>query len=132
MGLLLSKVFDPRDSLQRTRRKDLERLCKAHKVEGFREGMPADLMRRALRRAGVNHVHIPEQKHVPEPEAVEVDALDALAAEWDGKPVLPDPKDMTMPQLRKFCKQRGVKAVPTDRKRDLLAKLETVSGENAA
>lgn len=94
MSLRLQSIDDPRDHLDRTHRKELERYAKENKIPGIKPGMPAVLMRRVLRRAGINDIgirrtlgQISSQPGVPvlnESSSVS-NADDILEREWNGK-----------------------------------------------
>jgi len=52
----LHKTEDPRDSLQKARRKELFEFAKQHNVRAIAPDMPADLMRGILRQHGLTNI----------------------------------------------------------------------------
>ncbi len=59
--LVLKSIDDSRDSLDKARRKELERFAKANGVGDIKQGMPAILMRRILRAKGLTNIQIPKR-----------------------------------------------------------------------
>lgn len=136
--LTLDKVHDPRDHLERAHRKELENFAKAHNITEIIPGMPAVVMRKILRGKGINDIGVRRtlgftHNHVPQAqqEATQtLDATDALMAEWEGKKESPmDYTSMHIGKIKKMCKERGIKQSPSDKKIDLIRKL---NGENAS
>lgn len=127
--MILNSIDDPRDNLQRATRGELWRFAKAHHVEEINsDSMPADLMRRILRSKNLTQISTPPRPlgipgatnaAVYEKRAEEVTADDDLARQWASQNV----EAMTMPQLRKEAKARGIKQTPKDNKATLIAKL---------
>lgn len=137
MGLSLNKIFDPRDSLEKARRKELEKFARAHRVDDIKPGMPAPLMRDILRQKGLTSIDLPPtrylggpsdmkvqgmQRHVERPPNAKVEeltALDLLKKEWEKT----DYSSMDIRQLRKACKEQGIKLKRTDKMTDMVRKL---------
>ncbi|MDH3639020.1 MAG: hypothetical protein OES09_11250 [Gammaproteobacteria bacterium] len=151
----LDKVFDPRPHVKMYSRKELEYIARHEGRLGkdIQSGMPAELMQRRLaenppsvwpipvRRAlgtMAQPLRIPPfeawvawayQQHVSAPvvqESVkEVDAADDLERQWKESQ---DFSSMPFYKLKQECKKREIKFARTDKKTDLLRKL---NGENA-
>lgn len=125
----LNKVFDPRDRLDKARRKELEMFAHENGVSEITEGMPALVMRRILRQRNITNITIPnrslgssDKPNGPSLEAAtsEINADDLLMAEWEEeKPV----DEMNIQELRKKCKEMGMKQAPTDNTESLRARL---------
>lgn len=138
MGLQLSKTYDPRDQLEKARRKELERFAEANEVKDIVPGMPAALMRNILRARGLTRIDIPQrvlgQNQVgsaPPPVVAESDgqtlsADDDLMRQWQTTEK-PKSGSTEMRELRSECKKRGIKMKRTDKLVDLRAKIH---GEN--
>ena len=58
MTLVLNKIDDPRDNLEKARRMELYRFAKEHGLD-VTEEMPAILIRYELRRRGLTNIKIP-------------------------------------------------------------------------
>lgn len=137
MGLHLDKVFDPRDSLEKARRKELENFAKAHNVADVRPGMPAPLMRDILRQKGLTEIKLPPTRYLggpndmqaqgraiaenrpPDAKVNEIDSLALLKAEYEST----DYSTMKIGALRTACKARGFKLKNTDKKTDMVRML---------
>lgn len=137
MGLHLNNVFDPRDSLEKARRKELEKFAKSHGVADVKPGMPAPLMRKILRRMGLTNISLPPTRYLggppdmhtkgqsvvnqrpPDADVKEMDAVSLLEAEWNK----PDYTAMGITELRKACKANGIKLKRTDKMTDMVRKL---------
>lgn len=133
MSLQLNKIFDPRDSLEKARRKELEKFAKANGVEEVKPGMPAPLMRKYLRQRGLTNIGLPRtrylggpsdmasQKQIVEDRPVnakveEISAIDLLEQEWNK----PDYTGMGINELRAACKEKGIKLKRTDKMVDMV------------
>lgn len=126
----LNKVFDPRDALEKARRKELEKFAAVHGVSEIKEGMPAVLMRAILRQRNLTNINIPPRtlgipdrgrapaQQIEEAPAREVSAVDDLKRQWEEKREL-----TTIQELRAECKKRGIKLARTDNIASLKAKL---------
>lgn len=146
--MLLKRIDDPRDTLEKATRYELWKFALARGVNDIEQEMPADLMRKVLRARNVTdiHVHFPNLLHrkigmqrgvnatptvadavVP---AAQVDASDDLMRQWkeqkvrDAQPPGPPKTYNEMAELRKECRRRGIKLARTDKIGDLRAKLE--------
>lgn len=128
----LNKIDDPRDRLEKARRKELERFAETHNVAEIKPGMPAMLMRKILRRRGLTDIRIPHRPlggqsransvvpdSVAQEDVASMDAADLLAAEWEQ----PSVSEMSITELRKACKAKGIPLARTDKKTDLIGKL---------
>lgn len=126
MGLVLNNVYDPRDALQKVRRKPLENYMREHFPAMFRPGMPADLMRMILRQNGVSRIDAVTKTidaTVPDkPAEAAIDALALLKQDW-----MPFNEDMKIGDLRKACKERGIRIDRRYRKTDMVRLL---NGQN--
>lgn len=133
MGLLLNKIFDPRDALDKAHRKEMERYAKAHGINEIRPGMPAVVMRKILRRKGVKDIGVKRVLGQQGPSGFEaeaeriVDADDLLMEEWEGNSY----KGMNMGTIRRICKEKGIPQKRTDNADILIAKL-VEHGKNAS
>lgn len=114
-------TVDPRSNLQIARRKDLEATMKQHGLP-WKAGMGANTMREILKAEGISqpvpYVPTPEQ---PEPE------IRGVAA---GGPTLLE--NMQVFALHKECGKRGLHYARTDKKADLIARIQQYDGENAS
>ena len=149
MTMVLTRIDDPRDGLSKARRKELEKFAEANGVVEITPGMPADIMRRILRLKGLTKITVPPRPlggSAPEPEPLKAlngpvvpasdgtDATDELMRQWmQQKDKLQAPEEnektperkMTIGQLRKECKARGIVMVRTDTAASLRMKLES-------
>lgn len=144
MGLVLKSWDDPRDNLEKANRDQLFDFAHENGVREITEDMPAILMRKLLRAKGIVNIKIPNvmlgappgatitNDAAPEKDGVQVNAEDDLERQWKEQasaPVETDPDKMTMQELRKACKARGIHMDRTDN----LAKLrEKLRGDQAA
>ena len=153
--MILDRIIDPRDNLEKARGPELEHFAQANGVDEIEPGMPAQLMRRILRSKGLTNIAVPKRPlgavsarplpdalteaprgktgdaSMPEAEAVaEVAAEDDLARQWLGEKPDESPFErMSFAELRKECKRRGLHAARTDKTSDLRGKL---SGQDTA
>lgn len=143
MSITLNRIFDPRDNLEKARRKELENFAKAQGVKEIRCGMPAPLMRKILRQRGLTNITIPKHRYLGGPpdmavqgrpqvderpvnaKAEEIDEISLLEREWER----PDFNAMSIIELRRECRKRGIKLKRTDKMPDMVRKL---NGENAS
>lgn len=132
MGLQLNKVFDPRDNLEKARRKELENFARANGVEEVKPGMPAPLMRKILRQRNLLDIKIPQTRFLGGPPDMQVkaqpvipsaepartlDAVELLESEWK------DYDSMSINELRAECKGRGIKLGRRDNMESMRRKL---------
>lgn len=117
MGLKLQSVTDPRDKLDKVRRKPLENFIRTYHPEIYEHNMPAEVMRHLLRLKKVYDISAPvhslgenSQEEVPE-----VNATDLMMAEWEAKKKIKP----SMADLRKAVKAKGIVAPRTAKKADL-------------
>ena len=131
MGAVLSRIDDPRDNLEKANRDELEAFAQERGVTEITEGMPAILMRKLLRAKGIVNIHIPERPLGANPgveivgdapgEATTVNSDDDLERQWKQEitttttDVPKDIESMTIGELKKECKARGVKFLRTDK-----------------
>lgn len=152
----LNRIDDPRDALAKLSRKECEYWAKYKGIEEIDPRMSKDLMVRILRKHGVQAKSITERGlgqhrsntpaydewlqmvngNVPQSEAAaeesrEVTADDILMAQWEtekarsGMPL----NELPITELRKICKARGIVMARTDKKPDLIGKL---NGQDAS
>lgn len=145
-----SQTFDPRDQWARARRIEVFRYASelGHTKDNYiEEQMPKDLMVKRLKALGVpppsvpprpiganinsrsgdtspNSHHYTAGKSQPV-EIAEVDASDVLERDWKTQPKVEarSVADMSITELRKECKARGIKMARTDNMTTLRAKL---------
>lgn len=128
--MILNKIEDPRDNLEKARRPELFAFAQANRVpEIVTEDMPAVVMRTILRNKGLSRISIPRRplglpvqaQMEPGQKVQEVDAAADLARQWqaESKPV----SEMGITDLRKACKERGIKMERRDNMQTLRAKL---------
>ena len=134
--MLLKSIDDPRDTLAKARRKELELYARSKGVQEIINdpGMPAILMRQILRQRGFTDIQIPPRV-LGQPEGVDptvettngtaVDATEMLKEQY----IRTRLADMKMHELRKVAKERGLKLPRTVKKSELL---EALNGENAS
>lgn len=140
MSAVLHSTTDPREPLARARRLELFRFAREKGVAEIEETMPADLMRQILRTKGLTSIAVPDRplggveqtittptSHNAGPSAprqpdvlVEVDATADLARQWAAEKAV---ANMTITEMRKECKRRGIKLARTDNMVTLKAKL---------
>lgn len=155
MGMILQKIDDPRDHLERANRDELWNFAVENEIteilndcDPFGSQPPADRMRNALRKRGIFKIPyrervlgdysgkdyspnaITQSAPTSQPSIPEVNAQALLDQEWERakqvKKVVEKPvTDMSMTELRHACKQRSIKMQRTDNKETLKAKLLT-------
>lgn len=134
----LLRTEDPRDPLQKATRDELVDFAKLQGWIDINEQMPKPLIIRKLREKGISRIPIPDRPLgafkgkdsygiiAEQPDAPTVNADDALIEQYEAtkdEPVAKTPDEMTMGELRKACKARGIKMVRTDNLETLRAKL---------
>lgn len=144
----LLRVIDPRDTLEKARRKELERACTAHKIP-FRPGTPAILLRKYLRSNGIVNIEVAQRTlgqpvmrdgrsqspdRLPDPgEQVPSVGMEAdLERQFMEDAPEPDPdyENWQTPALRAEVKKRGLKQGFGETRAALVEKLR--HGEDAA
>lgn len=142
--MILNKIDDPRDNLEKARRNELVRFAHACGLETITQEMPAILIRRELRSKGLTNISIPRRvlgaqnqngpAVPPDQKAVEVNAADDLARQFRQQ-APPPPRPPAKPTrlverpkqeinlLRDECKRLGIKMDRRDRKDSLKAKI---------
>lgn len=146
--MILNKIDDPRDSLEKAHRLELVKFAHAHGVKEITELMPAILIRRTLRAKGLTNIHIPpralgqQNQAAPVPngneKGVTMDAEADLARQYQAQ-AAPQPQIKRArpakykrlrerpPQeinlLRDECKRLGIHMDRRDRKDDLKRKI---------
>lgn len=116
------RTDDPRQPLEKMSRRELRAFCAGHGID-FSMAMPATSLDpqfpglvQLIQRCGMTGMEpVPKPKIEPEPAPPD-DTLDKLA-------------EKKMPELRKLCKQLGIKQTPKDKKVTLL---EKIRGQNLA
>ena len=131
--MLLSRIDDPRDTLERASRDELFFFAQERGVTEIEQNMPAILMRKILRQKGLNSINIPNRPLGANPGVViadpqekvpEMDADAALEEQWrQSKEAPKDVSKMGMQELRSECKRRGIKMARTDNLKTLREKL---------
>lgn len=140
----LTTSNDPRTSLQKYARKELEHVAQFMGWDDIEPGMPADVMRRRIQDkpdAGkippplYNDINAPRsrvipgydqwlgligRKETPAQESVEVSAEAVLEAEWQSNKSY---EEMNFTAIRAECKARGVKFSRKDKKETLIRML---------
>lgn len=152
--MILNKIDDPRDNLEKARRPELVRFAQSKGLHNITEAMPAILIRRELRSRGLTNIQIPRrvlgsqnQNGATMPAAmpadqkvVEVNAEDDLARQFRQQPPPPSeerPRRLVerprqeINVLRDTCKRLGIKMGRRDNLDSLKAKIEA-HGKDAA
>lgn len=147
-------IEDPRDALEKARRKELERFMKERIPAEFAPGMPAPLMRRRLRAAGHTDIRIP-RRILGQPSAVHtdatavhlqganghgpaMDATDELERQWrEQAAARPAPPrtvdDMNLAEMRHYAKTIGVQQGARETKVTLREKIRRhLDGQDAS
>lgn len=148
MSLQLLTITDPRDNLQKARRRELVAFANQNGLHNITEEWPADLIRRELRRKNLTQIRVNAPKlgapparpgssvapsapmPAPGEQVPEIDADDDLARQFLSNK--PQPKARPLDErtrLMRECKVKGIKTVRTDNVATLKAKL---GGKNAA
>lgn len=138
--MILNKIDDPRDNLEKAHRLELVKFAQAHGVAEITEHMPAILIRRTLRARGLTNILIPPRplgttNAVPTTgeKVPQIDAADDLARQFAAQSAPPKknarpPRLVERPKseinkLRDICKERGIKMARRDGKDDLKRKI---------
>lgn len=139
MGAVLTRIDDPRDTLERASRDELFFFAQSRGVSEIEQNMPAILMRKILRQKGLYAINIPNRPlganpgvlaPDPQEQIPQMNADEALEEQWrQSKTEAKDVSKMGMGELRSECKRRGIKMARTDNLASLRAKL---SGETTA
>jgi len=150
--MILNKIDDPRDNLERARQSELIRFAQANGLKHVTEQMPAILIRAELRARGMTNIRIPRRdlgstlnslrqyaESSPAAKIVEVNAAADLARQWaeqQARPPEPPPAKPDKPkrlverprseinQLRDECKRLNIKMERRDNMATLKAKIE--------
>lgn len=158
--MILNKIDDPRDNLEKAHRMELVKFARAHGLNHISEQMPAILIRQELRSRNLTNIRIPPrplgaQSHPPamadaaQPQnVVQVNAAADLARQYASqlpqqaspppppkqngrfKRLVERPKS-EINQLRDQCKALGIKMGRRDNMAILKAKIEA-HGQNPA
>ena len=143
MSAVLHSITDPRDNLMKARRIELYRFAREKGVTEIVENMPGELMRDILRSKGITNIAVPSRQlgtpeqmvttptshrdgttEIKQPDKiVEVSAIADLKRQWQQNQEPKQPSEMTITELRKECKRRGIKMARTDNMVTLKAKL---------
>lgn len=142
--LTVSKIQDPRTGWDMFRRKELEYILKLERIT-FTHGMPATSLRRLLIDSGIDAIKyrparlgplygdIGRQEYrYPKIDENLPDISDEVIDE-SFEAIIEDVNvyDLKMPALRKFCKEHGIKALPSLGKKDLYKLIEAkINGQN--
>lgn len=153
--MFLSKIQDYRNPIQKLSRKELEYLARYENRADIEDGMPAELMKakfeaqppaqypRPMRDQLGSQAWLrvpPYEEWVktafsrtsePQEQTVnETDSVSDLENQWLAQKAQEiDFSELPFWQLKQECKKRGIKFTRTDKKKDLLGKL---NGENAS
>ena len=149
--MYLNNIEDPRSNLDKARRSELYEFAKNNGVTEINDNMPAILMREILRGKGLTRIPVPDRRlgqtnqpnprphyqntmaapggQQPAPKGVAVDAVADLARQYQQEQRRPLADSMTIGELRKECKARGIKLERRDNMTTIRAKLR---GENAS
>lgn len=135
MSLVLTRIDDPRDSLERARKRELVAFAQQKGIEAIRPEMPAILIRRELRKMGLTRIDVPNRPLGGSPQRPDrapgadenvpaIDASDDLARQFAAaappKPELPArvAKGVAgikeIARLRKLAHSKGIKIDPHD------------------
>ena len=144
--MLLKSIEDPRTPLQKARLSELQRFAKEEGVN-YHPEMGAEEIRGLLIAAGKTHISPPprllgqyqpnptptshrynQHQPAPPPKAETVSWAADLARQR-AMAVKDEPASMSITELRKACKAKGIKMARTDNMAALKAKLD---GQNAA
>lgn len=144
MAMQLLRQTDPRDTLQRARKSELLAFAKHHHIGDVNEDMPAEIIRQVLRQKNFTKIGVPNRilgtPELAQREArvtpsrpsddqnanvPQVSAVDDLMRQYKASKSL---DDMTITDLRKLCKERGIAMQRRDNMKTLKAKL---SGKDA-
>ena len=152
--MILNKIDDPRDNLEKAHRLELVKFAHAHGMSEISEVMPAILIRSHLRAKGLTNIRITPRPlgsqnaaltAGPEQKVAEIDAAADLARQFAAqqaphrqtkKPqrfqrLVERPKS-EINKLRDECKRLGIHMERRDRMPDLKAKIEAHSAKIAA
>ncbi len=136
MGMVLHRITDPRDALEKARRPELVAYARQNGVTDINEAMPAILIRRKLREKGLTRPRIPDRilgqaesarrapltgaEPVPPEKVQEVDAIADLERQY-AREAPKNPYTMTYNELRREGRRLGVKFA----RKDNLASIKT-------
>lgn len=140
MAAVLTRMEDPRDSLDRARLSELVRYARANGLTGISSDMPAILIRRQLRDRGLTRINIPPRTlgHTEAAPIVEtppaaggsiVDAEADLARQFEQQPKAKTTAQMSINELRAECHRLGIKLSRRDNMITMRAKID---GQNAS
>lgn len=144
MAAVLTRMEDPRDSLDRARLSELVRYARANGLTGISSDMPAILIRRQLRDRGLTRINVPPRTlgHTEAAAIVEtppaaggsiVDAEADLARQFEQQqavPTLPyaggskNLAKMSINELRAECRRLGIKLSRRDNMITMRAKID--------
>lgn len=152
--MILNKIDDPRDNLEKAHRMELVRFAHAQGATEITEHMPAILIRAHLRAKGLTNIRITPrplgaQNVAPAPgpdqKVPTIDAAADLARQFAAQQPAPSrskkppryqrlverPKS-EINKMRDYCKAHGIKMDRRDRKDDLKRKIEEHGSQNTA
>lgn len=152
--MILNKIDDPRDNLEKAHRMELVKFAHAQGVKDITEHMPAILIRAHLRAKGLTNIRITPRplgaQNVapapgPEQKVPTIDAAADLARQFAAQQPAPSrskkpPRFKRLVErpkqeinvLRDKCKELGIHMDRRDRKDDLKRKIEAHGQQNAA
>lgn len=130
MSAILKRIDDPRDALDKARRPELVAFARAHGLNEISSDMPAMLIRKRLRSAGLTRISVPDRRlgsmpdvptsiTPPPPSAVEgggkvVDVMDDLERQFSVPALRKAVVHMSINELRAEMKRLGIKAERRD------------------
>lgn len=131
----LLNITDPRDNLEKAHRLELVKFANENGLREISEHMPAILIRKKLRAAGIVNIRLPERtlgqiapsvsfggEAITDRSVNEINADDDLERQFNASK--PDYKAMKMNELRSECKRLGIKMDLRDNLESLRNKLE--------
>lgn len=142
--MILNKIDDPRDNLEKAHRLELVKFAHAHGMKEISEMMPAILIRSHLRAKGLTNIRITprplgSQGGAPAPSSnqkvTEIDAAADLARQFAAQQAAPKPgrpkrfnrlverPKSEINKLRDECKRLGIHMERRDRMPDLKRKI---------
>jgi hypothetical protein len=132
--MILNKIEDPRDNLEKAHRLELVRFAHAQGVSDVNENMPAMLIRRVLRMKGLTRITIPPRSlgqqsqpgSVPttDQKVPEVNAEDDLMRQFKAQSQPTTLPNLGINELRAKCKELGIKLTRKDNMISMRAKIE--------
>lgn len=157
--MILNKIDDPRDNLERAKRGELVAFAQAHGLRHVTWDTPAILIRAELRAKGITNIRVPPRplgsqagRHhqamaAPNQKVLEVNAAADLARQFEQQQAAPPPTPLPrtdkpkrlaerprseINRLRDECKRLGIKMERKDNLTTLKAKIATKQQESVS